>query len=76
MMETGPLTRHEDRRMRVIAHIHAHPGEDLSLDSLAEVAALRRFHVHRVFRALTGETVAGMVRRILRQPARAGRPAA
>lgn len=55
---------YERRLIRVLDHIHAHPADDLSLDTLADVAALSRFHFHRVFRALTGETVAAMVRRI------------
>ncbi|WP_425100468.1 AraC family transcriptional regulator [Tropicibacter sp. S64] len=54
----------EDRIRRVIRHIFDTPAGDLSLDALAEVAALSRFHFHRVFAALTGETVAGAVRRI------------
>lgn len=57
-------TDYERRLIRVLDYIHAHPAEDLSLDALATVAALSRFHFHRVFRALTGETVAAMVRRI------------
>ena len=36
----------------------------MSLDALADVAALSRFHFHRVFRAMTGETLAEAVRRI------------
>lgn len=55
---------YEDRILRVLTHIHDHPGGDLSLDALAEVAAMSRFHWHRVFRALTGETCAQAVRRI------------
>lgn len=55
---------YERRLIRVLDHIHAHPADDLSLDTLADVAALSRFHFHRVFRALTGETVAATVRRI------------
>lgn len=55
---------HERRMLRVLSHIRAHPAGDLSLDALAEVAAMSRFHWHRVFRGLTGETVAQAVRRI------------
>jgi AraC family transcriptional regulator len=55
---------YEARILRVTDHIHRHPAGDLSLDALAEVAALSRFHFHRVFRAVTGETVAQTVRRV------------
>jgi AraC family transcriptional regulator len=55
---------YERRLLRVIDHIHDHPAGDLSLDALAEVAALSRFHFHRTFRVLTGETVVQTVRRM------------
>lgn len=55
---------YEKRIHRVIDHIHDNPAGDLSLDALAEVAALSRFHFHRVFRAVIGETAAQAVRRI------------
>ncbi|MFQ6551321.1 GyrI-like domain-containing protein [Aestuariibius insulae] len=55
---------YENRICRVLDYIHDHPAEDLSLDRLADVAAMSRFHWHRVFRALTGETVAEAVRRV------------
>jgi len=55
---------YEDRILRVLAHIHDNPAGDLSLDALADVAAMSRFHWHRVFRALTGETCARAVRRM------------
>lgn len=45
------------------AHIRLNLSGDLSLDRLADVAALSRFHFHRVFAAMTGETVAEAVRR-------------
>ncbi|GGB27720.1 AraC family transcriptional regulator [Allosediminivita pacifica] len=45
-------------------HIHDNPDGDLSLDALAEVAAMSRFQWHRVFRAMTGETSAQAVRRV------------
>lgn len=57
-------SRYEKRLLRVIDHIHANPAGDLSLDALAEVAAMSRFHWHRVFHGMTGETVAEAVRRI------------
>jgi len=48
----------------VLDHIHDNPAGDLSLDALADVAAMSRFHWHRVFHAMTGETAAQAVRRI------------
>lgn len=55
---------YERRMIRVLDHIHDQPAGGLSLDALAEVAALSRFHFHRVFHAMTGETVANTVRRM------------
>ena len=55
---------YEDRMLRVLTYVHDNPAGDLSLDALADVAAMSRFHWHRVFRALTGETCAQAVRRI------------
>jgi AraC family transcriptional regulator len=55
---------YERRILRVIDHIHDNPAGDLSLDTLADVAALSRFHFHRLFRAVIGETAAQSVRRI------------
>ena len=58
------MSQYEDRLLRVIDYIHRNPAGDLSLDALADVAAMSRFHWHRVFRAMTGETCAQAVRRI------------
>jgi AraC family transcriptional regulator len=54
----------EKRLLRVLDHIHDNPAGDLSLDALSDIAAMSRFHWHRVFRAMTGETLAQAVRRI------------
>ncbi len=59
----------EKRLLRVLDHIHDNPAGDLSLDALSNVAAMSRFHWHRVFRAMTGETLAQAVRRIRMQRA-------
>ena len=58
------MSRHEDRILRVIAYIHDNPGGDLSLDALADVAAMSRFHWHRLYYAMTGETCAAAVKRL------------
>jgi AraC family transcriptional regulator len=60
------MARHayEERLLRVLDHVYAHLDGDLSLDTLADVAALSRFHFHRVFSGMTGETVAGFIRRV------------
>ena len=54
----------ERRLTRVVDHIHDNPTADLSLDALADVAALSRFHFHRIWRAIYGETLAQTVRRM------------
>ena len=53
---------YENRLLRVLDYIHNNPAGDLSLDQLADVAALSRFHFHRVFAAIMGETAANALR--------------
>lgn len=60
----GSMSKYQDRLLRVLTHIHDNPAEDLSLDRLADIAAMSRFHWHRVFQAMTGETCAQAVRRV------------
>ena len=55
---------YEKRILRVLDYIHDNPGGDLSLDKLADVAAMSRFHWHRVFHAMTGETCHDAVLRL------------
>lgn len=55
---------YERRMRRVVDHIHDNPSGDLSLDALADVAALSRFHFHRVYAAIAGETATSTVRRM------------
>lgn len=63
---TDACARHpyEERLSRVLRHIGDNLDGDLSLDALADVACMSRYHWHRVFRAMTGETLADAVRRI------------
>lgn len=55
---------YEERVIKVLSWIHNNPAADLSLDNLADIALMSRFHWHRVFHAMTGETCAQAVRRI------------
>ena len=55
---------YRERLRRVYAAIHDDPARRYSLDEMADLAALSRFHFHRVFAAMTGETLAEAVRRI------------
>lgn len=48
---------------RVMDHIRQHLSEDLSLARLAEFAHFSRFHFHRLFKSVAGETVAAFTRR-------------
>ncbi len=47
----------------VIDHIDAHLAETLDLQALASIAHFSPWHFHRLFQALTGETLAERVRR-------------
>ena len=52
------------RLNRTIDYIRDHYAEELNLTKLAEVACFSKFHFHRIFRALIGETVNEFVRRV------------
>lgn len=49
---------------RTIDYIQAHYAEDLSLEKLASIACFSKFHFHRLFRAVVGETLNDYVQRI------------
>ena len=53
-----------ERILRVLTHIQEHLDEALDLEELARVACFSSFHFHRVFAAMTGETLADHVRRL------------
>lgn len=55
---------YEKRVNRVIDHVRDHLAEDLPLERLARIALFSPFHFHRVFRTITGETVAAFVQRL------------
>ena len=61
--ETASRLEYEQRVNRVIDHIRAHLGDELSLEGLARIAAFSPFHFHRIFRAITGEAIFAFIHR-------------
>ena len=55
---------YKDRILRVLTHVQEHLDEALDLEELARVACFSSFHFHRIFAAMTGETIADHVRRL------------
>jgi AraC family transcriptional regulator len=55
---------YQQRMLRVLTHIQEHLDEALDLEDLARVACFSSFHFHRIFAAMTGETIADHVRRL------------
>lgn len=55
---------YHSRINKVIDYIDQHLAEQLDLDTLADVASFSRFHFHRIFRALVGESVGQYVSRL------------
>ena len=55
---------YQERILRVLTHIQERLDEALDLEELAGVACFSSFHFHRVFAAMTGETIADHVRRL------------
>lgn len=48
----------------VTDYIYTHLDDDLSLETLARVSGFSRYHWHRIYRAVRGETAAQTVRRL------------
>ena len=49
---------------RVIDYVEANLERELSLENLASVAGFSRFHFHRIFRAMVGETLNSFIQRV------------
>ena len=57
-MVTLDINNHYIERINlVLNHIRTHLADDLSLDSLAQIAGFSPFHFHRIFKDQTGETL-------------------
>ncbi len=53
-----------ERVNRAIDHVTRHLADPLPLDDVARVACFSPFHFHRIFKALTGETLHAFVKRL------------
>lgn len=49
---------------RVMDYIEQHLGSELTLEGLARVASFSRFHFHRIFSALVGESLYSFIQRV------------
>jgi AraC family transcriptional regulator len=55
---------YHERVNRVLDYIGEHLDAELSLARLSEIGCFSPFHFHRIFQAVTGETLNGHVRRV------------
>lgn len=55
---------YHERINRALIYIQEHFAEDISLDELAEVSCFSRYHFHRIFTAMLGESVQAYIRRL------------
>lgn len=63
-MKSSTQKSYHQRIERVVGFLNDHVNNHPSLKMLAEVAAISPFHFHRVYRAVTGETPSGTLRRL------------
>ncbi|QPL55611.1 AraC family transcriptional regulator [Vibrio navarrensis] len=57
-------TDYHKRLLPVIRHLEAHFDEPLNLEEVAALAHLSPYHFHRIFKAVTGETLNEHLRRL------------
>jgi len=55
---------YQERINKVLLYIQQHLGEDVSLESLANVACFSVYHFHRIFRGIVGESIKEHTRRL------------
>lgn len=64
MMRQQTRQDHEERLEEAVRYILAHLDGPIDSGDLADHVCLSRYHFHRVFQALVGETVGEMIRRL------------
>ena len=66
---TGDRSNHQRQEYtarinRVLDYIERHIDKELTLEELSNVANFSRFHFHRIFRAMVGETLSRYIQRL------------
>ncbi len=64
MIKSKQITSYDQRFERVTDYIANHLTQEIDLFTLAEVAHLSSYHFHRVYHAISGETIANTVKRL------------
>jgi AraC family transcriptional regulator len=49
---------------KVIHYIEENYNDDLTLDELSKVASFSKYHFHRIFKSITGETLSNYIRKV------------
>jgi len=63
-MNQNPKNEYIARINRALDYIETHIDSNLTLEKIAGVAHFSPFHFHRIFRAMTGETLNHFIQRI------------
>lgn len=60
----GNKLRYESRLQRLIDYIYAHLNESLDLMTMADVAGISQYHLHRIYSSIYGESISNMIKRL------------
>ena len=63
---------YEGRVNAAMDYVEAHLADELTIETLAQVAHFSPFHFHRIFSAVTGETIGTLISRVRIPVPRAG----
>lgn len=65
MNRPATLNDYHKRVIRVVDYIYDNLNGDLSSRKLAEIACFSEYHWHRIYRGISGETIAQTIRRLI-----------
>ena len=61
---TTSKIRYESRLQKLIDYIYSHLNENLDLITMAEVAGISQYHLHRIYTSIYGESLSSMIKRL------------